>query len=148
MLLKLTYVPHGVFEVTHVNDSALMTVVVYGFESQTPFHARGYGHPGWLMDRFNDGTDIIITVFLISNNLLYVCMYVLKTTHFLLLNIMIVTLCDNVQLHNYVVICRVFPKEYMHPSTCTALKPLYDIIMLDKVHTTHNTFIVGKLFQN
>ena len=141
-------IPHGVFEVTHVNDSALMTVVVYGFESQTPFHARGYGHPGWLMDRFNDGTDIIITVFLISNNLLYVCTYVLKTTHFLLLNIMIVTLCDNMQLHNYVVICKVFPKEYMQPSTCTTLKPMYNFIMFDKVHTTHNTFIVGKLFQN
>ena len=49
-------IPHGVFEVTHVNDSALMTVVVYGFVSRRAFQAIGYGHPGWLMDQFNDGT--------------------------------------------------------------------------------------------
>ena len=49
-------IPHGVFEVTHVNDSALMTVVVYRFVSRRAFQAIGYGHPGWLMDQFNDGT--------------------------------------------------------------------------------------------
>ena len=47
-------IPHGVFEVAHVNDSALMTVVVYGFVTWTLYHV-GYGHPGWLMDQFNDG---------------------------------------------------------------------------------------------
>ena len=37
-------IPHGVFEVTHDNSSALMTVVVYGFR---------YGHPGFLKSQTN-----------------------------------------------------------------------------------------------
>ena len=55
-------IPHGVFEVTHVNDSALMTVVVYGFVSRTSYHAVGYGHPGWFMDQFNNGMYVLICI--------------------------------------------------------------------------------------
>ena len=43
-------ISHGVFEVTHNSESALLTVVVYGF---LVFHGKkifeGYGHPGWIM---------------------------------------------------------------------------------------------------
>ena len=47
-------IPHGVFEVTHYNDSALMTLVVYGLATATEDYLsdtfpEGYGHPGWLM---------------------------------------------------------------------------------------------------
>ena len=75
-------IPHGVFEVTHVNDSALMTVVVYGFVSRRAFQAIGYGHPGWLMEQFNDGKYITI---MLSQNVLaviyhtYACTYVCMT---------------------------------------------------------------------
>ena len=45
-------IPHGVFEVTHLNSSALMTTVVYGFAVRVGAVsgniADGYGHPGWL----------------------------------------------------------------------------------------------------
>ena len=53
-------IPHGVFELAHFNKSALMTVIVYGFEvtAITGF-TGGYGHPGWLMDQFNAGMYII-----------------------------------------------------------------------------------------
>ena len=44
-------IPHGVFEISHANKEALMTVVVYGFETGALF--GGYGHPGWLMEQFN-----------------------------------------------------------------------------------------------
>jgi len=54
--------PHGVFEVAHVNKSALMTVVVYGFAVWALDFPVGYGHPGWLMDKLNDG--------------MYVCAYI------------------------------------------------------------------------
>ena len=47
---------HGVFQLTHFNKSALMTVIVYGFEvSNLTRSTGGYGHPGWLMDQFNNG---------------------------------------------------------------------------------------------
>ena len=52
-------IPHGVFEVTHANNSALMTVVVYGFASLAQNYAEGYGHPGWLMDRLNNGVYLV-----------------------------------------------------------------------------------------
>ena len=51
-------IPHGVFEVTHANNSALMTLVVYGFASWAQSYAEGYGHPGWLMDRLNNGVYV------------------------------------------------------------------------------------------
>ena len=44
-------IPHGVFEISHANKAAMMTVVVYGFE--TGISNEGYGHPGWLMERLN-----------------------------------------------------------------------------------------------
>jgi len=54
--------PYGVFEVTHSNKSALMTVVVYGFakylNTSEKNYFEGYGHPGWLMDHLNDGKYI------------------------------------------------------------------------------------------
>ena len=50
----------NVFEVTHSNSPALMTVVVYGFgiytETQKENFAEGYGHPGWLAGRLLAGT--------------------------------------------------------------------------------------------
>ena len=56
-------IPHGVFEVTHVNDSALMTVVVYGFANCVLNDVEGYGHPGWLMHQLNNGmlVDMLFT---------------------------------------------------------------------------------------
>ena len=48
-------IPHGVFEVTHAKNSDLMTVVMYGFANCV---SGGYGHPGWLMDQFNNGMYI------------------------------------------------------------------------------------------
>ena len=51
-------IPHGVFEVTHANNSALITVIVYGFANCLSNDIEGYGHPGWLMDQLNDGTYI------------------------------------------------------------------------------------------
>ena len=54
-------IPHGVFEFTHVNKSALITIIVYGFEeSDLTGSTGGYGHPGWLMDQFNAGTYVHI----------------------------------------------------------------------------------------
>ena len=51
--------PDGIFRVAHVNTSALMTVVVYGFtlylDTLSPNSAEGYGHPGWLMDQLSIG---------------------------------------------------------------------------------------------
>ena len=50
-------IPHGVFEVTHLNSSALITVVVYGFAVRVGAVrgniADGYGHPGWLKPILN-----------------------------------------------------------------------------------------------
>ena len=50
-------IPHGVFEVTHLNSSALMTAVVYGFAVRLGAFrgniADGYGHPGWLKAALN-----------------------------------------------------------------------------------------------
>ena len=48
----------GIFEVTHLNNSALMTVVVYGLAIATEsflsdVFPEGYGHPGWLMGQSN-----------------------------------------------------------------------------------------------
>ena len=49
-------ISHNVFEVAHSNDSALMTVVVYGFavylDTNESNFAEGYGHPGWLMHHY------------------------------------------------------------------------------------------------
>ena len=36
-------ITEGVFEISHTNQTALMTAIVYGF-----LHSEGYGHPGWL----------------------------------------------------------------------------------------------------
>lgn len=44
-------IQHGVFELSHANKVAMMTAVIYGFETGTLF--GGYGHPGWLMEQFN-----------------------------------------------------------------------------------------------
>ena len=51
--VNISHVP-GLFEVTHLNSSALMTIVVYGLALATELHLsdllpEGYGHPGWLM---------------------------------------------------------------------------------------------------
>ena len=50
-------IPHGVFEVTHLNSSALMTAVVYGFAVRLGASygniADGYGHPGRLKAGLN-----------------------------------------------------------------------------------------------
>ena len=49
----------GVLEVTHNNESALLTVVVYGFLVFIRHKQfEGYGHPGWLMG--SSGIHIII----------------------------------------------------------------------------------------
>ena len=52
-------IPHCVFEVTHANKSALMTVVVYGFANCVSSGIGGYGHPGWLMDQLDNGMHIV-----------------------------------------------------------------------------------------
>ena len=43
-------ISYGVFEVKHFNEAALMTMLVYGFESPGygSIYFEGYGHPGWL----------------------------------------------------------------------------------------------------
>ena len=55
--VNISHVP-GLFEVTHANDSALMTLVVYGLAIATEsflsdVFPEGYGHPGWLMGQSN-----------------------------------------------------------------------------------------------
>ena len=47
-ITTLVNITHSVFEVTHSNKTALMSVIVYGFI--TP---RAYGHPGWIKSEFN-----------------------------------------------------------------------------------------------
>jgi len=42
------YITEGVFEVSHINQTALITVIVYGFLNGI-VGEEGYGHPGWLM---------------------------------------------------------------------------------------------------
>ena len=43
----------GVFEVTHINESTLLTVVMYGFLVQTGKNVfQGYAHPGWIIYLF------------------------------------------------------------------------------------------------
>ena len=51
-------ITHGVFEVTHANNSALMTLVVYGLATSPVYFLsdifpEGYGHPGWLLGQTN-----------------------------------------------------------------------------------------------
>ena len=53
-------IPHGVFEVSYANKSALMTVVIYGFTNCVPNDIGGYGHPGWLMDQLDNGMYVVI----------------------------------------------------------------------------------------
>ena len=65
-------IPHGVFELAHFNKSALMTVIVYGFEvSAITGFTGGYGHPGWLMDQFNAGIYIFSIHIYIRNYYVY-----------------------------------------------------------------------------
>ena len=85
-------IPHGVFEVTHVNDSAMMTVVVYGFVSRTPYHAVGYGHPGWFMDHFNDGMYVLTYV--------HSCTYIYRYVH--------------MSNHNVIALCIMELRTYVH----------------------------------
>ena len=50
--VNISYIRHDVFEVTHLNKSALMNAVVYGFgiyTDSTTVTPAGYGHPGRLM---------------------------------------------------------------------------------------------------
>ena len=58
-------ISHDVFEVTHSDSSALMTVVVYGFgiytETQEENFAEGYGHPGWLAGQLLAGMYIFVS---------------------------------------------------------------------------------------
>ena len=60
--------PEGIFTVIHLNKSAMMTVVVYGFtiylDTLSPNKADGYGHPGWLMDQLSIGMLYIIYIYM------------------------------------------------------------------------------------
>ena len=55
-LTALVNATHNVFEVTHSNKTAQMTIIVYGFRSQ-----KAYGHPGWIKSELN-GIQIITNV--------------------------------------------------------------------------------------
>ena len=60
-------IPHGIFEVTHVNNSALMTLIVYGLATTADYifsdvFPEGYGHPGWLMGQINAFNGMYVSI--------------------------------------------------------------------------------------
>ena len=67
-------ISHSVFDVSHANKSALMTVVVYGFGGHT-----AYGHPGFLLS-CGEFWLLCICMFLVSLQI-KVNRFTLKTSH-------------------------------------------------------------------
>ena len=41
-------ITEGMFEIRHINSTALMTAIVYGFDPFQGYLSTAYGHPGWL----------------------------------------------------------------------------------------------------
>ena len=77
-------IKQGVFKVAHVNKTALLTVVVYGYVNSSTIVQNsdvfpgGYGHPGWLMDHsvgmFINGSE--------QYYIMYICSYMLENYEF------------------------------------------------------------------